>query len=148
MFRLRTAVGAGIAVAGVVGLLGCSATTQDASNTNGAASGASIPSLDLPTTLGVPELAGRVVFTGERPVLAWDQAPTAVSYQLIVRNETGETTWAWSGAATSVAVGGGTQAAAADTPAALISGPSSWTVVALDAASKPVAATTDLEVSP
>lgn len=108
----------------------------------------SSPGLDLPATLGVPEIAGRVIAPGPRPVLEWDAAPGAATYQLIVRDTAGEVTWAWSGATTSIAVGGGSDPAPPDTPAALISGPSTWTVVAFDDGGLAVGATADLAVAP
>ena len=136
-------------VALAVGVAGCSASAQEPSTApSNTASAVSTEGLNLPQSLGLPELSGQVVSSGVRPVLAWDEAPGAASYQLLVRNAAGETTWAWTGSTTSIAVGGGTVPAAPDTPGALIDGPSTWTVVALDTASTPVAASADIEVSP
>lgn len=77
---------------------------------------------------------------GERPVFRWKPVSGATVYSLVVRDESGDPYWAWTGSETSVPLGGGPKALPAGMDGPVIRGNMSWSVVALDSGHSPIAA--------
>lgn len=75
---------------------------------------------------------------GERPDLAWEAVAGAASYRVTVLAPDGAFYWAWTGVDTLVPLGGSPRLSDAATGPRLVSG-MTWTVVAFDAESRPLA---------
>ena len=97
-----------------------------------------------PVVLRTPDVAA----AGDRPAFSWDAVDGAASYMLAVLTAEGEPLWAWSGAETTVILGGWPEPPIAEAPGPLLLGPGTWFVVAFDAAGLPVANSVMRPVSP
>ncbi len=84
---------------------------------------------------------------GDRPAFSWTAVDGAVSYSLSVLTE-GVPIWAWQGTGTEVILGGWPVQPVPVAPGPLLLGPSTWFVVAYDAAGMPIANSVIRPVSP
>lgn len=85
---------------------------------------------------------------GSRPELVWRAVPDAAHYSVVVLDPSGQPYWSTVVADTSVHVGGGDEALPDDRPGPRVADGSTWSVVALDAAGRPLAASERRPVSP
>ncbi len=82
---------------------------------------------------------------GPRPTLAWEPVDGAALYQLTVLDAAGDPYWSWSGEETSIPFGGVSNP---DAGGAIVFEPMTWTVVARDANSQPLAMSSGLTLEP
>ncbi len=99
------------------------------------------PSSTIAPELPAPErpyaaMTLRAAETGPNPMLTWDAVSGAVLYRLVVLDPDGRPYWAWSGAATSVHLGG---SGAATVVGARVFAEMTWQVSAHDDAGVPLA---------
>ena len=83
---------------------------------------------------------------GSHPVLSWQPVDGAASYWLVVHDAEGGPYWAWTGADTSVRLGGGDRAETNQTAA--LSAALTWSVLALDADGIPLAVSGEGQLAP
>jgi hypothetical protein len=83
---------------------------------------------------------------GPHPTLAWDPVDDAATYWLVVRDGSGDAYWAWTGADTSVRLGGGDRAGLNQTAA--LHEPMTWSVTAIDGSGNVIAFSDVATVAP
>ena len=110
--------------------------------------GDSIANLDVTReVLGLDTLVlEEPIEDGSHPVLSWQPVDGAASYWLVVHDAEGGPYWAWTGADTSVRLGGGDRAETNQTAA--LSAALTWSVLALDADGIPLAVSGEGQLAP
>jgi hypothetical protein len=147
-----------IVVAGLVAAA-CSSSTDDTTASTTLSNQASdttvadavvliLPGDSIVAGFPVVELAGpSSAGAGEYPLFGWEPVSGAASYQLVVSEPSGPI-WAWEGSETEIRFG----ALESEPPAGYggpgLTGPSCWSVVALDADGHVVAASEVVPISP
>jgi hypothetical protein len=116
-------------------------TTAAASTTSVAATTTTEPASELAEEFGLPTIAimSTPVGGGERPDLAWQPVDGAADYQVTVLDPDGGFYWGWRGATSEVPFGGRPRLLPGAAGPRVVTG-MTWTVVALDANGRPLAA--------
>lgn len=134
-------------------------TSETSSTSSGADTTTSTPGTSSSTTSpsgpvgppwieGLPPLALLTPTSGagERPVLEWEEVPGADRYEVFLFLDDGTAYWSWTGAETSVIVGGVELPDSA--PGPRVAEGTSWAVLAVDADGLPVAVSERRPIAP
>lgn len=124
--------------------LATSTTKESSSSTEG---GSSSSLRDLRDSLDVESIVLQPAAEGgPHPTLGWDPVDGAATYWLVLRDSSGRVYWAWTGAETSVRVGGGDSPELNQTAA--LHEPMTWAVAAIDGSGTLIAFSDTATVSP